>query len=412
MPLRNMRRRFFRRALRRRAYGILERETPGDYTALIVHRLLVIFILCNVAASIIDTVPSVNAAYDPWFDIFETISLIIFASEYALRLWTAPENPLYRTGSIWRARWLWMKSPIGLIDFLAILPFIVSQLFDVDLRVIVLLRLLRLFKIARYSPGFQSLIESVRVERHALSACVVILVSIILIAAGLMYVVEHDVQPDKFGSIPAAMWWAASTVSTVGYGDVVPITPLGRIIGGFTMITGLLMLALPAGIVATSFAGIINRHNFVVTASRVARMQLFRGMEAAVIINLLPAISRRSFDRDTRIIHNGDGAGSLHLITDGQVEIGGPRGAFALGPGGAFGGDLNNSELSARALTRVRVLVVEDREIASLCNAFPKLTTRIAKLNRVPRRRKKPEDQVDRIVGGARNRASSDGSAG
>src|SRR6185312_15428463 len=231
------------------------------------------------------------------------------------------------------------------------------------------LRLLRLFKIARYSPGFQSLIESVRVERHALGACLVILASIILISAGLLYVIEHDVQPNKFGSIPDAMWWAASTVSTVGYGDVVPITPLGRIIGVFTMITGLLMLALPASIVATSFAGIINRHNFVVTASMVARMPLFRGIEAAVIIDLLPAISRRTFDRNTYIVHHGEGTGSLHLITDGRVEIEGPRERAMLGPGGAFGGDPGNLDLSVRALTRVKVLVVEAREIESLRRA-------------------------------------------
>jgi voltage-gated potassium channel len=348
---------------------------------------LVLLILSNVAASIIDTVPWINAAYDPWFDKFETFSLIAFAIEYALRLWTAPEDPLYRSGSLWHARWLWVKSPIGLIDLLAIVPFVVSQLFDVDLRVIVLLRLLRLFKIARYSPGFQSLIESVRVERHALGACVVILVSIILISAGLLYVIEHDVQPQKFGSIPDAMWWAAATVSTVGYGDVVPITPLGRVIGVFTMIGGLLMLALPASIVATSFAGIINRHNFVVTASMVARMPLFRGIEAAVIIDLLPAISRRSFDRNMRIVHHGDGTGSLHLITDGRVEVQGTAGPFELGPGGAFGGDLNNHELGVRAVTRVKVLVVEAREIASLVKAFPRLANRIVKLNRVPRKR-------------------------
>jgi voltage-gated potassium channel len=262
-------------------------------------------------------------------------------------------------------------------------------LFDVDLRVIVLLRLLRLFKIARYSPGFQSLVESVRIERHALGACLVILVSSILISAGLMYVVEHDAQPDKFGSIPAAMWWAAATVSTVGYGDVVPVTAVGRIIGVFTMITGLLMLALPASIVATSFAGIINRHNFVVTASMVARMPVFRGMEAAAVIDLLPAISRRTFDRNTRIIHQGDGTGSLHLITDGRVEVEGPQARSTLGPGGAFGGDADNRELAVRALTRVKVLVIEAREIQSLSQKFPQLTRRIVKLNRMERERKK-----------------------
>jgi voltage-gated potassium channel len=377
------------RALRRRVYVILERETPGDRVAAMVHRFLVVLILCNVAGSIIDTIPAVNVAYDPWFDAFESWSLGVFALEYALRLWAAPEGLVFYTRAPWRQRWQWMTSPIGLIDLLAIAPFVISQLFDVDLRVIVLLRLLRFFKIARYSPGFQSLIDSVRVERHALGACLVILTSIILMSAGLMYVVEHDAQPDKFGSIPDAMWWAAATVSTVGYGDVVPITALGRVFGVMTMISGLLMLALPAGIVATSFAGIINRHNFVVTASMVARMPVFRGMEAALIIDLLPAISRRTFDRNTDIIYHADGSGSLHLITEGRVEVADTDDRHVIGPGGAFGGDAENLELSARAVTRVKLLVIEAREIARLCKAFPQLTKRIVRLNRVPSQRRR-----------------------
>jgi voltage-gated potassium channel len=370
------------RAVRRRVYGILERETPGDIWAIILHRLLVTLILGNVAASIINTIPWVHAAYDPLFDLFEACSLFVFTLEYVLRLWAAPEGVLFQVSAPWRARGHWLKSPIGLIDLLAIAPFVISQLFDVDLRVIVLLRLLRFFKIARYSPGFQSLIDSVRVERHALGACLVILMSIILMSAGLMYVIEHDAQPEKFGSIPDAMWWAAATISTVGYGDVVPITALGRIVGGFTMITGLLMLALPAGIVATSFAGIINRHNFVVTASMVARMPLFRGMEAALIIDLLPAISRRSFDRYSYIIDRDEPSGSLHIITEGRVEVGQADGSHIAGPGGAFGGEAANLELTARALTRVKALVIEAREVAKLCKAFPQLSKRITRQNR------------------------------
>ena len=154
--------------------------------------------------------------------------------------------------------------------------------------------------------------------------------------------IEHDVQPQKFGSIPDAMWWAAATVSTVGYGDVVPVTPLGRIVGVFTMITGLLMLALPASIVATSFAGIINRHNFVVTAGMVARMPLFRGMEAAAVIDLLPAISRRTFDRTDAIIHQGE----VRIAAPDHRWAGRDRGADRANgarPGGAFGGDPDNS---------------------------------------------------------------------
>jgi len=382
------------RAVRQRVYGILERETPGDGSAVLVHRLLVALILCNVTGSIVDTVPWINAAYDRYFDAFESFSLVVFSIEYVLRVWAARENPLYRHRAAWRARLVWMKSAIGLIDLMAIAPFLVSQAFDIDLRVIVLMRLLRFFKIARYSPGFRSLIDALRAERHALGACLVILISVILVSAGLMYVIEHDAQPDKFGSIPDAIWWAAATVSTVGYGDVVPVTALGRVIGVFTMITGLLMLALPAGIAATSFAGIITRHNFVVTASMVAHLPLFNGMEAGLVISLLPSISTRAFDRNSYIIHRGEFAGALHLVAEGRVEVELAEHRMTVGPGGAFGGSLQDMQIAARALTQVKLLVIEAREIAALCEKFPRLSGRINRLNRVPTQRKKKAAQT------------------
>jgi voltage-gated potassium channel len=375
------------RLVRQRVYGILERETPGDRSAVLVHRLLVVLILCNVTGSVVDTVPWINAAYDRYFDAFEAFSLCIFSLEYVLRAWVARDNPLFRHRAPWRARLAWMKSTIGLIDLMAIAPFIVSQIFDIDLRVVVLLRLLRFFKIARYSPGFRSLLDALRAERHALGACLVILISVILVSAGLMYVIEHDAQPEKFGSIPDAIWWAAATVSTVGYGDVVPATALGRIVGVFTMITGLLMLALPAGIVATSFAGIITRHNFVVTASMVAHLPLFSGIDAPLLISLLPSISTRAFDRNTYIIHAGEFAGALHVVAEGKVEVHLGTDRMTIGPGGAFGGSMQDMQIAARAVSHVRLLVLEAREIEKLCERFPRLRNRIARLNRIPIRR-------------------------
>jgi voltage-gated potassium channel len=376
------------RLVRQRVYRVLERETPGDRMAVLVHRLLVVLILCNVTGSIVDTVPSINAAYDRYFDAFEAFSLCAFSLEYALRVWVARDNPLYRHRASWRARFIWIKSTTGLIDLMAIAPFIVSQAFHIDLRVLVLMRLLRFFKIARYSPGFRSLLDALRAERHALGACLVILISVILVSAGLMYVVEHDAQPDKFGSIPDAIWWAAATVTTVGYGDVVPVTAIGRVIGVFTMVTGLLMLALPAGIVATSFASIITRHNFVVTASMVAHLPLFNGMEASQLINLLPSISTRAFDRNTYIIHSGEFAGALHVVAEGKVEVQWAQHRTTIGPGGAFGGSTQEMQIAALAVTQVRLLVIGAREIEKLCEQFPRLRNRIARLNQLPVERK------------------------
>jgi voltage-gated potassium channel len=385
--------------VRRRAYELLEHESPGDITAKAIHRLLIALILFNVIGSVLDTVPSINAAYDRYFDMAEATSLVIFAMEYAIRLWSAPDNPIYHHRSAASARIGWMLSAAGIIDLMAIAPFIVSQLFDIDLRVIVLLRLLRFFKIARYSPGFNSLALAVRSERHSLAACLVILVSVVLIAAGLMYVIEHDAQPDKFGSIPDAMWWAAATVTTVGYGDVVPITPLGRIVGVITMITGLVMLALPAGIVASAFATTIARQNFVVTAGMLARMPLFAGLEAALIIDMLPSIGTRTFERGVQIVHRGARAGTLYLLVDGEVEIEQGHHRHRLGAGEAFGGVVGpQRDLSARALNRIKALVIEEQDVIQLCRTFPMLIDRLASLAPGARRQHQAQEMLHRLT--------------
>ncbi len=371
-------------SLRQRAYYLLEREGPPDVLVSITHRALVVLILINVAACVLVTVPEISTAYGSIFEAIEYVSLGVFTAEYILRLWIAPESQIYIGKPEWFMRLKWIVSPAGLIDLVAILPFVAADLFDVDLRVVAMIRLLRFFKIARYSPGFSSLVEAVRAERHALVACLIILASVILISAGLLYVLEHEVQADKFGSIPDAMWWAVATVTTVGYGDVVPVTVMGRIVGAITMVTGLLMLALPAGIVATAFANIIARHNFVLTAGLVARMPIFAGVDAGVIINLLPAIATRSFDRGEYILRRGEVATSLYLISEGEVEAVIGRQHRRLKPGDAFGGSPQTSRRTIRAATQVKLLVLEPREVELLSATFPQVAKRISDLEAPP----------------------------
>jgi len=363
-------------ALRHRVYELLEPDAGNSRQAHWTHRALLLLVLVNVACSIVDTIPSVNARYDRLFDRFEAFSLFVFGAEYLARVWCAPENPIYGDRSESRARLSWARSLAGIVDLIAVAPFIVSLAIDVDLRVLVLLRLLRVFKIARYSPGFRSLSEAVRMDRHALAACVVILISVILISAGMMYAVENDAQPDKFGSIPEAMWWAAATVTTVGYGDVVPITIAGRVIGVFTMIAGLLMFALPAGIIATSFAGIISRNHFVVTAAMVARMPLFEGLDASAIIEFLPLISTRTFGPDNYVLYRGQPAGALYLITEGRVMIEQGRRGHILGPGRGFGA-VPQAQFGVRVLNRVKLLVIEEHDIKSLSRVHPQVAQRL-----------------------------------
>lgn len=366
--------------LRQRAYRLLDGNGPKEIAVLCVRYGLFVLILINVATSVLSTIAEMNAEYGPVFDAIESASLLVFAAEYVLRVWIAPEGSFRSGEPAWKSRLLWMASVEGLIDLMAVAPFILSQLTDVDLRVIALVRLLRFFKFARYSPGFHSLFEAVRAERHALMACILILASVVLISAGLLYVLEHKAQPDKFSSIPEAMWWAIATVTTVGYGDVVPVTIWGRIVGATTMVVGLLMLALPAGIVATAFASTIARQNFVVTGSVLARMPIFAGIDAGTIIDLLPSVGTRTYGPGEYIVRRGEAVTSLFLIAEGHVDVERGRNRKRLGPGDAFGGPVATARRAARTETIVKLLVLAPLEVNWLLQAFPQIASRISEI--------------------------------
>ena len=201
----------------------------------------------------------------------------IFTAEYGLRLWSCVDYPPYRRVGPIRARLAFARTGGAIVDLLTIVPLYAVWLFpDADLRVLIVLRLLRFMKLARYSPGIRSLYEAVYDERRALAACLVILIGLVIATASLMHIVERAAQPEKFGTIPDAMWWAVITLATVGYGDVVPITPLGKILASATALLGLVMIALPVGIVATAFSEVIHRRQFVVTWGMIARCRCSR----------------------------------------------------------------------------------------------------------------------------------------
>lgn len=167
--------------------------------------------------------------------------------------------------SPWRARLRYALTAPALIDLIAILPWFVALATDFEPHALLVLRLVRFLKLARYSSGFNALYLAIRRERYALLSCLIILCAGVLMSATAMYLAERSVQPDTFGSVPLAMWWSITTLTTVGYGDAVPVTNLGRMIGGATMVSGLMMLALPIAIIASSFSEVISKHNFVVT---------------------------------------------------------------------------------------------------------------------------------------------------
>ncbi len=215
---------------------------------------LIILIVLNVIAVVLESVPRIEARFDSCFLWFERLSVLIFTVEYAVRLWSAVEADDDTRKRPWRARLRYALQPLSLVDLIAILPFYLGGLLDIDLRMLRALRLLRVLKLSRYSTSMGLLLDALRDEARAIAAAVFVLSLLLLIAASFAYVAEHAVQPEAFGTIPDALWWAVITMTTVGFGDVVPLTPAGKVIGGVIAVIGIGMVALPAGLLAAAFS--------------------------------------------------------------------------------------------------------------------------------------------------------------
>lgn len=236
--------------LRAAVHRLLEDER--DRAAVAVRLVLAGLIVLNVAAIALETVPSLQPAWAPSFAAFETLSLCIFGVEYAARLWAAPEQPCF-SGPAGRLRWA--ITPAAVIDLLAILPGLLVAL-GVDLRALRLLRLSRLLRVAklgRYSLAAQTLQRVLRSKAPDLLSLLFLLLILLALSSTLMYCLEHDAQPDGFSSIPATMWWGIVTLTTIGYGDLAPITTAGRALGSVIAILGIGMFALPAGLLGAAF---------------------------------------------------------------------------------------------------------------------------------------------------------------
>ena len=220
--------------------------------------------------------------------------MIVFALEYLARLWSVVGHSPRKLSPA-QDRLEYAFSSLGIIDLLAFLPASVALVVG-DRTTLVLLGVLPFFKLVRYSPAMRSLLAALHAERRTLVGCLVILLGAVLVFASLLYAIEHDVQPDKFGTIPQAMWWAIVTLGTVGYGDVVPVTPLGKLVSVFAIVGGLTMIALPVAIISTAFADEIRRRDFVVTWGMLARVPLFSHLSATEIADIMRLLRARTIE--------------------------------------------------------------------------------------------------------------------
>jgi voltage-gated potassium channel len=379
-------RRHWWRALRHRLYEILEHGPVGDRTGRVVGRLIVLLIVINLVAITLQTVPEFETRYTAWFLGIELLSLLVFTFEYGLRMWVAVEHAPYLHSDGWKARLKYATSPVGIIDLFAVLPFWLAFVLPAELKILLVFRIIRFLKLARYSPGMRSLLDVLYAERRALFGCLVILIGATLVAATAMHIVERHVQPEKFGTIPDAMWWAIVTLGTIGYGDVVPVTPLGRVIAAATIFAGLIMVALPVGIVATAFANEIHRRDFVVTWGMVARVPLFSGLNAAEIADIMRLLRAQQVEAGEVLARRGEAAHSMYFVAAGEVEIELKHRQVRLGAGHFFGeiAALRRTRRSATitAATRASLLVLDARDLHALMDREQRIAERIREVAR------------------------------
>ena len=241
--------------IQKRTSQLLSKGNIADKPSQYVDMTLFILIILNIAAVCLESVKHIGDEYKLAFNAFEIFSVVIFSIEYLLRVWSAPaRNDLGDSPNLIK-RMKYIFSFTGLIDFLAIIPSILPYFFGgLDLRWLRVLRLLRLLKISNYSSALEDFFSAIKADWRSFSAALYLMLIALFLSSALMYIAEHDSQPEKFSSIPETMWWGLITLTTVGYGDVSPVTPLGKIIGAFTAIMGVCTVALLTGIVASAFA--------------------------------------------------------------------------------------------------------------------------------------------------------------
>ncbi len=371
---------------RHRTYVVLEGGRTGGFVGHVVEAVLITLIVGNVVAYSLQTIPAIDARFNAGFTWLERISVAIFTIEYIARVWTAPEDPTSTRGR-YLSRINFVLRPMMIIDLMSIAPAYIALFVPfIDLRFLRLIRLLRLLKIARYSPALSTLAQVLAEERRALYGTLLLLLCAMVFAAAAIHVVEgsNPGSNPTFATMPGSMYWAITTLTTVGYGDVTPITGLGRFIAGFTMVVGLGLFALPVGIVATGFVNSIHRRDFVVTFGMLSRVPLFRGIDAQIIGELMVMLRARAVSAGAIISAAGARADAMYFVISGEVEANLQNRKIRFRTGDFFG-ELALLEETMRAATVVavepsRVLTLAVDDFNHLLTKHPGLMRRIHKM--------------------------------
>lgn len=245
--------------LRARVFRVIQPDSSGYWPSQFFDWAITALILLSVASVFIVTL-DLSEAMRRMFVGFEAVASIVFTMEYALRIWTAPE--LDPEISPWLARCHYIVSGMAIVDLLAILPFWLPMLLPgsmLGMRAFRLVRLLRIFKLNRYFDALAMIGEVVREKRRELVGSILFVSILMLVSSLLVYAVEHDAQPDAFRNAFSGLWWAVATLTTVGYGDIYPVTVAGRIFGAVIALLGIGMVAIPTSILSSGFLGYMSK---------------------------------------------------------------------------------------------------------------------------------------------------------
>ena len=360
-------------SLRARVQHLLTRE-EGGAGGLALRTGLVVLIVISVTAAILKSVTQIGRAHSNLLDVVLLLTTLGFAAEYLLRIWIAPDNPGASGDARERLRYVF--SLPGLVDLVAAIPFALAPHLGLNLD---WLDIVPIFKLLRHTAAFQFMVEAVYSERRVLWSAAVLMLVLLVFQSSLVYYFEREAQPDKYGSIPESMWWGIVTLTTVGYGDVTPVTLWGKIAGGFTAVMGLCMFAIPVGIIASAFIEAVRRREFVDTWNLVAKVPLFRTLDAARIAAVAAVLRARRAERGERLIRKGDDADSMYFIVSGEVEVDqettAPKGHLAAGD---FFGEIaliadRTRTATITALLPCKLLVLHKDDFESFMNAHPDL---------------------------------------
>lgn len=364
---------------RERLYELLEHDHLPHSVGSRFARLVVAIIVLDVLAMILASVPEFDAGFGWLFTSVETFAVLAFALEYLARLWSVVGHSL-RAATPVRARLEYALSALGIIDLMAFLPSAIA-LAAKDRHALVLFGMLPFLKLVRYSPALRSLLSALHAERRTLFGCLVILTGAVLLFATLLHAIEHNVQPDKFGTIPQAMWWAIVTLGTVGYGDVVPITPLGKAVSVFAIVVGFAMIALPVAIVSRAFTDEVRRRDFIVTWAMLARVPLFARLGASEIVDIMRLLRAQAIEAGEVLVRRGDPASSMYFITVGEVEIELPSQRVRLSNGAFFGeiALLHRTKRSGTvtATRKTKLLALDAQDFHALIERLPALAAHV-----------------------------------